>query len=358
MKHCQGILKYLETTTMIGGNDTGSTKKKSESFTVYLHSLGKRKNATIRILKEAGFSDSDVLELLQQKSRSKLLWSYGDLPRITADSWVAKLRACGAFVTVQGFGKGKYPEGWKTAFPIYKKERHRLYQLRKTSLLEAELPHPNLESILDRYCEQYAEKFPFMALYVSTQFITQYRTLAIRLKARNGEYLKTGQLFSTGQIRVGNRKLSACQYVTSSNVTECYHAERPCDLALKLQEDPEFLTEVINNYPRTVGKAIQSMKNRKIWPQIIANVTGQYHEKDPSFQPELKSMFEVYTFHGLNYIGAPIKRKKDSISLGVVCLLHANEIPEAGQQSWTRRSNIEELAKEIASTPLFKQTRK
>merc|ERR550539_389594 len=120
----------------------------------------------------------------------------------------------------------------------------------------------------------------------------------------------------------GDRKLSACQYVIKSNRLEIFHEGRPPPLGMKCAEGPTFFQQTTELFPETAGLSIQSMKDRNVWDPIFGNMTGTDPMSGKSWNDQSKdlhSMFEVFAYFGLNYIGAPIRSPESGLPLGVVC---------------------------------------
>lgn len=242
--------------------------------------------------------------------------------------------------------KASSPEVWNNVFPYFGKEEQRFFALNKSVMLNCTIPDAGLERLVDRYIARNFDKFPFKALYVSSTGISKYRNLVIRIQGRNGTFKKTLEMLQRGHAWMGDRKLSACQYAVQSNKIEIFHPKNPPPLVSQCLKDPSILDEVVSLYPETTGLSIESMKERKIWPKIIANMTGEEtEEEDFHLQSDkMKSMFEIYAYYGLNYIGAPI-RSKNQLPLGVICLLHDNDHEQC--DLWEAKSDIVALAKEI-----------
>jgi len=240
-------------------------------------------------------------------------------------------------------------DNWNTAFPYFSKEDERFFELNNSLMLTAAIPDAGLERLVDSYVRRIKDQFPFRALYVSATGVNRYRNLCMRIE-ENGRYHGTLNMLQRGHSWTGDRKLSACQYVVQSNQLEIFHKHKPPPLVSQCLEDPSILEEVSNLYPDTTGKAIQSMKDRQIWEPICANLTGSdgVDEEEvltwDSTSATMQSMFEIYAYYGLNYIGYPIRSEKGH-PLGVVCLLHENDHSTAEQ--WEALSDIKTLASEV-----------
>jgi len=247
--------------------------------------------------------------------------------------------------------KATEPSKWNNAFPYFSKEDERFFELNHSMMLKAPIPDAGLERLVDRYVERIRDRFPFKALYVSATAVSSYRNLCMRIAGEHGKFRGTLEMLQRGHSWTGDRKLSACQYVVQSNQLEIFHKNKPPPLVSQCLEDPSILEEVINLYPETTGKTIQTMKDRKVWHPIYANLTGCDCVEEEELQSwdsasaTMQSMFEIYAYYGLNYIGAPIRSKSNDHPLGVVCLLHDNDHNTADQ--WEELSDIKTLANEI-----------
>lgn len=247
--------------------------------------------------------------------------------------------------------KATEPSKWNDAFPYFSKEDERFFELNHSMMLKARIPDSGLERIVDQYVERIKDRFPFKALYISATATSSYRNLCMRIAGEDGKFRGTLEMLKRGHSWTGDRKLSACQYVVQSNQLEIFHKNKPPPLVSQCLEDPSILEEVINLYPETTGKTIQTMKGRKFWLPIYANLTGcdcveeEELESWDSASASMQSMFEIYAYYGLNYIGFPIRSKSNDHPLGVVCLLHDNDHNIADQ--WEELSDIKTLASEI-----------
>jgi len=247
--------------------------------------------------------------------------------------------------------KATEPSKWNDAFPYFSKEDERFFELNHSMMLKVRIPDAGLERLVDQYVERIKDRFPFKALYISATAISSYRNLCMRIAGEDGKFRGTLEMLKRGHSWTGDRKLSACQYVVQSNQLEIFHKNKPPPLVSQCLEDPSILEEVINLYPETTGKTIQAMKDRKVWLPIYANLTGcdcveeEELESWDSASATMQSMFEIYAYYGLNYIGFPIRSKSNDHPLGVVCLLHDNDHNIADQ--WEELSDIKTLASEI-----------
>lgn len=238
---------------------------------------------------------------------------------------------------------------WDHIYPYNRHERARFLDLNRSLMQTCSVPDPGLEHVIDKYVNQNYSQFPFKALYVSAIGLSKYRNLAIRVESEQpGVFRKTLEMLQRGHSWEGDRKLSACQYVIKSNRLEVFHEDKPPPLGTKCTEDPTFFNKTTELFPDSAGASIQSMKDRNVWEPIYGNMTGLNPNSGSSWDKQskdLQSMFEVFAYYGLNYIGAPIRSPDSGLPMGVVCLLHENDYKKA--EDWEGASNIVGLAKEI-----------
>lgn len=239
---------------------------------------------------------------------------------------------------------------WDNIYPYNRHESARFLDLNRSLMQTCSVPDPGLEHVIDKYVNQNFSQFPFKALYVSAIGISKYRNLAIRVESEQpGVFRKTLEMLQRGHSWEGDRKLSACQYVIKSNQLEVFHQDKPPPLGTKCTEDPTFFTQTSELFPDTAGASIQSMKDRNVWKPIYGNMTGLDPMSGSAWNEQskdLQSMFEVFAYYGLNYIGAPIRSPDSGLPIGVVCLLHNNDYRKADE--WEGASKVVSVANSVA----------